>query len=603
MTAAQARKVVKAARLEMGKGDATKDAIRSACRSLRDAADGLVLVAREDMGEFEGIIRDMGAEGMRTDMAALRRSVLATIAGEDKAARWAARKERSKDAPEIVIGTDMEETLDASIAALHARGEIYQRGAMLVHLARDITPPDDSGFATRTWDPDAPTLRAVKPARLRVAMSSAATWMRADPKVGLVSALPPQWAVDAVMAHDEWPFKRAQGISEIPILRADGSLHDVPGFDPVSGYIYQPPAGFFMGVVNAPLTQGLAREAYARLCEPFHGFPFADPWHLSAAVSCLLSLIARPAIDGPVPMFPFLSTTPKSGKSMMVETIHLLATGREIPRMSPGATEEETEKRITMIAISARPCVLFDNLTGTFGGPQIDAAVQARVWSGRLLGASEEVITPIRTIWTVTGNNLAIKGDLAQRVIPIQLAPDCERPELRTGFRIPNLRAYARDPVMRAQVLSAAFSLLRAHAIAGRPLHGTLGGYDDWNAAIRSALVWAGAPDPGLGIAPLVDVADERRSQMKALLETWHMAFSSEVVYLADLQPHYTADRHGPLFGVVKSMAAGKDGHPDYVRLAYLLRAGAGRIYGGYRLNRSEETRHGARGWTVSRVG
>ncbi len=498
--------------------------------------------------------------------------------------------------PEILISTNMARVLDLATRSLNAAGDLYQRGATLVHLTRDQSP---TGL---TWDPDAPALRIVRPARLRVAMATAARWTKVAE--GLKEpALPPTWAVEALLAQDEWPFRRAQGISEIPILRPNGDLHDVPGHDPVTGYIYEPRAGFKLNNLGEPLSQDLARRAYLRLCDVFADFPFADPWHKAAAVSCLLSLVARPAIDGPVPMFPVLSTTPKSGKSMMVETIHLLATGREIARMAPGATEEEIEKRITTIAMSALPAVLLDNLTGTFGGPSIDAAVQARVWQGRILGKTEAISVPIRTVWTLTGNNLAIKGDLAQRVIPIQLAPDIEKPELRTDFLIPDLRAWVRDPANRADILTAAFALLRSHAAAGRPVTGTFGGYREWNEVIRSALVWAGAPDPYQGVDQLADVADERLGQMRALLEVWYDSFASSNVYLADLQTHYVADRFPALFATIKSMAATKDGLPDMIRLGNLLRVAAGRLYGGHKVGRSDERRHGARAWKVFRPG
>jgi ABC-type multidrug transport system fused ATPase/permease subunit len=64
-----------------------------------------------------------------------------------------------------------------------------------------------------------------------------------------------------------------------------------------------------------------------------------------------------------------------------------------------------------------------------------------------------------------------------------------------------------------------AFSLLRAHAIAGRPFSGTYGGYEEWNTVVRGALVWAGAPDPYQGVGQLAEVADERRTAMQALLD------------------------------------------------------------------------------------
>ena len=507
-------------------------------------------------------------------------------------------EEHEEKRPELLISTNMPRVLGAAIRALRDDKELplYQRGGLLVHLTRDASP---KGL---TWDPDAPCLRPVRHARLREMMSASADWKQAiqTPKGWeYKAALPPTWTVDGVLARDEWPFRRAQGVTEIPILRPDGSLHEAPGYDAVSGYIHEPPAGLKLRWPRVQLDQEIANAAWLRLAEPFADFPFADPWHMAAAVSALLSLVARPAIDGPVPLFPFLSTTPKSGKTLMVEMLHYIAAGRDIPRAVPGSTEEEIEKRITTIALSGFSAVLFDNLTGTFGGPSLDAAVQGRTWRGRILGRSEMVTIPISTVWMVTGNNLAIKGDLAQRVIPIQLEPEVERPELRTDFRIPNLRAYVREH--RADLLAAAFTLLRAHALAGRPTTGTFGGYQEWNEIVRSAMVWAGAPDPYQGVAQLAEVADETRVQTRALLETWYETFGPREVYLAELPEHLAAGRYTALFETVKAMAATRDGSPDLQRLGYLLRKAAGRIYGGFQVNRSDGLRHGVRAWSVTK--
>ena len=505
-----------------------------------------------------------------------------------------------QDKPEIPISTDMPWVVDQAIRALRMKATLplYQRGGMLVQLTRDSSPPG------LTWDPDAPSLRPVRHARLREMMSASARWM----KMKLTQqgwerepALPPVWAVDGVLARDEWPVRRALGVTEIPILRADGTVHDVDGYDDVSGYIHTPPRGLRLEWPAEALDQDLARRAYLRLCDPLIDFPFGSDCHRAAAVAALLSLVARPAIDGPCPLFPFLSTTPKSGKTFMVEILHLIATGREIARMAPGETEEEIEKRITMVTLAGFPAVLLDNLTGSFGGPSIDSVVQGRVWHGRILGRTESVYLPARAVWFVTGNNLGIKGDLAQRVIPVQLAPQEERPELRTNFVIPKLREYVK--ANRADLLTAAFTLLRCHAAAGRPVSGRpFGGYDDWNQVVRGALLWAGAPDPYAGVEQLAEVADERRDQTRAFLESWYSTFVAESVYLGDLPARFGSGKHPDLFASVKAIAGTKTGDVDFGRLGYFCRQARGRTFGGYRLEHTGEKRHGARAWRVQRV-
>lgn len=599
----EARAIAKSATLALGAAQTTTEERRQVLQTLAWSMPVLSALAIQCPAEWDTLLNgwENSGRGMREPVASLRRSgkLAVKMAAAATIKERRRKQSRSADLPEIVIGTEMAEVVEEAVQALHAMGGVYQRGPCIVRVGRDVSEG--------ALDQEPPGLRVLKPAALRVEMSRSARWVKCSETsegTKYTPTLPPDWAVDAIIAHNELPFRRAVGISEIPILRPDGRLHREPGYDTSTGWIYEPPRGFLLKDSTGPLDQRRAAECYRRLCEPFLDFPFSQPCHMSAAISCLLSIVARPAIDGPVPLFPFLSTTPKSGKSLMVESIHLIATGREVARLQPGTTEEEIEKRVTGIALAAIPVVLFDNLTGSFGGPTIDAVVQARMYGGRVLGGNEQVQIPIRTIWTVTGNNLGIKGDLAQRVIPIQLAPEDEQPELRTNFRIWDLRAYVRDPEMRGEMLTAAFDLLRAHALAGRPLHSTFGGYQDWNTVIRSALVWAGAPDPFGGVSQLAEEADERKGHMQALLAVWHEAFAAEPVYLADLPKLYAADSssHAPLFGVIKTMCPGKDGHPDFARFGYTLRAGAGRNYANYRLSRSDAKKHGARGWKVQQI-
>ena len=504
------------------------------------------------------------------------------------------------DLPELRVGTDMSATIGEAIRRLAERTElpIYQRGGMLVHLTRDASP------VLARWDRGAPALRVVRETRLQELLAQSARWTQSkltDEGWQVKPCLPPRWAVQGVMQREEWPLRRALGVTEIPILRDDGSVHEEPGYDPQSGYVYAPPDGLRLEwPTGRPLDRDLAYEAYQHLCAPLVDFPFEAEHHRAAAVSAILSLVARPAILGPCPMFPILSTTPKSGKTILVEDVlYPIATGRDIARMQPGDDDAEMEKRITTVLVEAHTAVLLDNLTGTFGGGAFDAVVQGRMWRGRMLGRTESVEVPARAVWFCTGNNLSIRGDLAQRVIPVQLAPQEEHPEHRTGFKIPELRTWVKE--RRPLLLAAAYVLLRAHAAAGRPQFGIpFGGYADWDRVVRSALVWAGAPDPYAGVAPFAEAADERHGRSAALLELWYGAFRDEPIFLADLPQRFSSGRHGELCTFLKEF--GKTGELDMHRVGLQLRNQAGRIYDGLRLERCSEKRHGARAWRVCRV-
>ena len=499
------------------------------------------------------------------------------------------------DRPIIVIRASMRQVIDEAIGALESASNLYQRGSSLVHVCRDGRDPD------LDLEVETPIIRRLSFTRLMELMSTTARWTRRKRGEGGVSydpCLPVDWAVRGVLERDGWPFPVLRGISEIPAYRLDGSLWTNRGYDQVSGYYCEIASKLDIDVPERP-TQRDAADAYDVLTKPFVDFPFADAWHQSAAVACLLTLIARPAIDGPVPLFCFTATTPKSGKSLLADVIHLVATGRDIARSAHVDSEEEQEKRITTFLLAGLPAVLIDNVDGALGGRALDAVLTGRQWMGRVLGASEAPTLPIRTVWMATGNNVAFRGDLAQRTIPIALEPEEERPERRTGFTIPRLREWAKRH--RSQMLSAAFTLLRAHAQAGLPAPpGAFGGFEEWNETVRAALVWAGAPDPYQGVRQLAEVADERRNVLTGLMEVWAYRFHDQAVRLTDVIE--AAERDEELREILLQIAADRTGKIDARALGNVLRRSAGRIYGGRRLVRHEMDRKGIGRWKVERV-
>ena len=67
------------------------------------------------------------------------------------------------------------------------------------------------------------------------------------------------------------------------------------------------------------------------------------------------------------------------------------------------------------------------------GSPALDALTAESV-PGRLLGTNDTREMPLSIVWLASGNNMAFKGDMARRVVPIDLDAKMERPEERTAF-------------------------------------------------------------------------------------------------------------------------------------------------------------------------
>ena len=78
-------------------------------------------------------------------------------------------------------------------------------------------------------------------------------------------------------------------------------------------------------------------------------------------------------------------------------------------------------------------------------------------WSDRILGGNRQVDLPLSVVWLGTSNNAALTKDMIGRTCHIRLETDCERPELRTGFKHDDLLGYVKEH--RRELAVAALSI------------------------------------------------------------------------------------------------------------------------------------------------
>lgn len=423
--------------------------------------------------------------------------------------------------PSIVISTEEHAVIDQAVAALAAEPNVFQRGNALVTVLRD-----PSRAQAKIHRPKgSPRIAPLPNARLRELMTKTAAWKKLRPdrdgRFDLVNAHPPDWAVNGVAARGGWSqIRPIEAIVEAPVLRADGTILSAPGWDEATELLYEPNAAF--PEVPARPAREDARHAVDRLLELVVDFPFAGDNHRAAWLAALLTPLARFAIDGRCPLFLFDANTPGTGKSKLADIVGTICTGREMPRTAFPDSDDEMRKRITATALAGDRLMLIDNIATTFGGSAIDTALTAAAWKDRKLGASEMTPDlPLFTVWYATGNNVGLKGDVIRRVVPCRLETRDERPEERTDFVIRgDLLRHVRKN--RPALVAAALTLLRAHALAGRPAEGLapFGSFEAWSEVIRSAVFWATGLDPCATRAEL-RANDPETIARAALLEGW----------------------------------------------------------------------------------
>jgi hypothetical protein len=354
-----------------------------------------------------------------------------------------------------------------------------------------------------------------------------------------VQAHPPSWLVEAVAVRGEWPgIRPLAGVVDHPVLRPDGSVLDRPGYDGQTGLLYEPQQDFPQ-IPEHPTREDAAAAA-AVLLDYVGQFPFLTEAHRSAWLTIPLTLVARPAIAGCTPLVLFDANSPGIGKTLGAEVGAGAITGMPLPKMAQAATDDETRKRITTLAIDGESVVLIDNVVGALGGPSLDAALTATEWSDRLLGVNQRVRVPLRMLWIASGNNATLAGDLLRRTLHVRLETSEERPEERTGWKhqLPS-DVFANRP----RLVVAALTMLRAHAAAGHPTGGmpSWGSFEDWSRVVRGAIVYAGLPDPAETRHELAASADTTTSDMYALLDA--------------LAPHITCPKRETAAELCKRMA------------------------------------------------
>lgn len=426
----------------------------------------------------------------------------------------------SEGKAKVLIDPDEHRVVNETVAALAADDTIYQRGGVLVRVLRErAARPDDDVLR-----PDgSPTITFLPQAALRERMTKHAQFVRLVRRGDLVQEVPTHptnWLVGAVDARGEWPgIRHLAGISDVPVLRADGSLWQTPGHDARTGVLYEP-AGV-IPVVADDVTIDDADAAVGQLLEVVFDFRFENDDHRAAWLAAMLTPLARFAFEGPAPLFLIDANVRGAGKGLLAQTIGQVALGREMPVSSYAHDPEEMRKKITAIALAGDRVIHLDNLEGSFGNDTLDRALTATRWKDRILGKSQEVELPLIPVWYGTGNNVAVAADTTRRIIHVRLDVLEERPEERRDFRHPELVAWVR--ANRGRLLAAAFTILKAYCNAGMPRQGLtpFGSFEGWSRLVREAVVWAGLPDPCRTRTRLAESADTTADALGQLLSAW----------------------------------------------------------------------------------
>lgn len=507
--------------------------------------------------------------------------------------------------PGIIIGVDEERMTDQAIAALaklpRDENGVYQRGDALMRITK--SPPKARGIERPKG---APSIAPIPAASLREKIATAATFYKMDGEGDLTPTSVPASVVAAVMDRGSWRgISVIEAVVEVPILRADGSVLESPGYDEATGIFFYRGDDEFPPVPANP-TRDHAIAARDTLLDLVCDFPFVNDATKAAWLAATLTPFARFAFHGCVPFTLTEANQAGAGKGLSTEVSATIWAKSGIACMAYPKDDAEFEKRITALVMSGELFANLDNVRGPLGGPAIEAAMTRTSWNGRELGKSKMTrAMPNNLIWSASANNAVLIGDMPRRTLNIRIEVEEENPEERDGFKYPELLDHVR--AHRGELAVACVTILRAYHVAGRPDQRLppWGSFDAWSKIVRSAVVWAGMADPAATRIELRERADSEGQALRQLVAGWqeldpHMAGLSvaDAIALIDGYPdRYSAARQAmaELFGHSKAKPASTKTIGR--RLAGFRR----RVIGGKRFD-CREDRNGVKLWHVELV-
>lgn len=474
---------------------------------------------------------------------------------------------------------------DAEAALLKGNAPLYQRGGLIVRPAFE----EVKGASGQTFK--APQLVAANERNVAEWMGLTANFEKFDGRShDFVPCDCPEKVAQTYLARrGAWRLRRLAGIIDAPTLRANGSILDVPGYDEATGLLFEPRGMVFPPIPDRP-TQADAADALKELTDLIATFPFVGGADRSVVLSAILTALIRPSLTT-APLHGFSAPTAGSGKSFLVDIASLIATGRRVPVIAQGRTEEESEKRLGAALMAGDSVISIDNCERPLGGDFLCQTLTQPMVKTRVLGQSINVEVPCNAAMFATGNNLTFMGDMTRRALLCSLDPQVERPELR-AFAVNPLDIIEAE---RGRYVAAGLTVLRAFHVAGRPQQAApLGSFTEWSRWVRDALQWLDEKDPAETMEK-VRGADPKLEALTTVIDQWATVIGStrvsarEVIEIAardttETTPPYRRTFVHADFREALLVVAGDGGVINSKRLGKWLAAHADRIVGGRKL-------------------
>jgi len=383
-----------------------------------------------------------------------------------------------------------EEGMLLNLGGLHAYAAIMKPAQMHAIDCEDEPPPA------------VPLLKVHDRQSIELRIDKACCFHRLEGEGIAATEIPiviPDRVVSAVWKHPRPKAPAVFGLVVHPLILPDGRCLQHEGLD--AGVLQQYGGFDFLPVPEGHIPRQTAVDALSEIKSLLlTEFEFAGETdaegnqNADAAVSLLLTALQRKVMDQ-APAYLLGASVQGSGKTTMARMVHVIVTGKDMPvsQLSPDRTE--AKKEMLSLLIEQLSFICFDNIEdgSVISHPIISAVLTAPDFTGRVLGVSRNATVPTNATIVFTGNNLSVDRDLASRVLPVQLDPQCDRPD-RRSFKNSDVVNYSLQ--IRQRVVLLGNLIVASYVRSGENVLNEMSRFKMWDRFVRGPIVWAGGIDP-----------------------------------------------------------------------------------------------------------
>lgn len=378
-----------------------------------------------------------------------------------------------------------------------------------------------------------PRIVALKRNELVLVLMACAEFTR-EGKSGKVEVNPLSTLVDNVFHSPHKPVPILTTIYHSPVFSRDLRYRCSPGFHQKLEAIIAYPDGLTVRPLPKLVTRQHIRMAKRVLRKLLRDFPWASPTDLANAVALAITLIVRPAIDGPVPLFAVNKPCQGTGGTLLILAIVMAALGFSPTPFTEARSGAEWKKMLFAVMRSNGLVGFLDNVSEYLETKVLCAILTCYpVYTDRILGVSNTGEVAATVVWMLTGNNVRMTAEVARRVVPILLDPGVEDPLRRKpeGRDFLALRHYV--PEHQADFFWALGVLVKAWRDAGQPKPSgqKLPMFEEWFDIVGGVVEYAGYAGFMSNLGALVDATpDPDQAHLHLLLPAWHERFGGKSV-------------------------------------------------------------------------